>query len=232
MRLALPLGLLAAAAFVLVLSHGQPEVLGMEPTALAAAASLLAIGIVILGSLTRHFQGRLGHAVEAAAFWLAALTALVAAYSFRFELAEAGTRVISAVVPGFAVTGRGGEVSIMRQGDGHFSLSARINGAPSRFIFDTGASMVVITPQTARAAGLDVAKLDFSVPVATANGRTMAAPVRLDRLAVGGIEERHIEALVAKPGALADNLLGMSFLGRLSSYEVRGDRLVLRGAAR
>jgi aspartyl protease family protein len=228
MRLALPLGLLAA-ALVLVLTHGQNEVLGLEPSALAAAASLLAIGIVILGSVTRHFQGRLGSAVEAAAFWLAAMAVLVAAYSFRFELADGATRVIGSVVPGFAVTGRGGEVSVMRHGDGHFSLNAHVNGVPSRFIFDTGASVVVLTPQTARSAGLDLSKLDFSVPVATANGRAMAAPVKLNRLAVGGIEERNVEALVAKPGALGDNLLGMSFLGRLSSYEVRGDRLVLRG---
>jgi aspartyl protease family protein len=42
------------------------------------------------------------------------------------------------------------------------------------------------------------------------------------------VTERNVDALVAKPGALRENLLGMSFLERLASYEVREDRLILR----
>jgi len=34
---------------------------------------------------------------------------------------------------------------------------------------------------------------------------------------------------VTKPGVLRENLLGMSFLERLASYEVRQNRLILRG---
>ncbi|MEX2036258.1 MAG: TIGR02281 family clan AA aspartic protease, partial [Xanthobacteraceae bacterium] len=63
----------------------------------------------------------------------------------------------------------------------------------------------------------------------TANGRTRAAPVTLDRLAVGDIVERAVPALIAQPGQLRTSLLGMSFLNRLESWEVRGDRLMMRG---
>ena len=63
----------------------------------------------------------------------------------------------------------------------------------------------------------------------TANGRTRAASVTLDRVAIGGIVERSVPALVAQPGQLKTNLLGMSFLNRLQSWEVRGDKLVMRG---
>ena len=69
----------------------------------------------------------------------------------------------------------------------------------------------------------------ISVPVLTANGRTMAAPVTLPQLAVGPIVERNVRALVARPGVLHQNLLGMTFLERLASYEVRSNRLILRG---
>ena len=51
----------------------------------------------------------------------------------------------------------------------------------------------------------------------------------LDRLAVGQIVERGVPALIAQPGQLKTSLLGMSFLNRLTSWEVRGDRLVMRG---
>ena len=70
--------------------------------------------------------------------------------------------------------------------------------------------------------------LAYTANIDTANGRTRAAPVRLDRIAIGGLVERSVEALVAQPGQLKTSLLGMSFLNRLQSWEVRGDRLLLR----
>ena len=69
----------------------------------------------------------------------------------------------------------------------------------------------------------------LQINVDTANGRTRAAPVTLDRLAVGDIVERAVPALIAQPGQLRTSLLGMSFLNRLESWEVRGDRLMMRG---
>jgi aspartyl protease family protein len=54
--------------------------------------------------------------------------------------------------------------------------------------------------------------------------------VQLDRLEIGPIREVRVQALVARQGALGENLLGMSFLERLQSYQVSEDRLVLRGA--
>jgi aspartyl protease family protein len=96
-------------------------------------------------------------------------------------------------------------------------------------VLDTGASSVVLSREDAKAAGLPIEVLSYTVPIETANGRTRAASVRLDRIAVGGLVERSVEALVAQPGQLKTSLLGMSFLNRLQSWEVRGDRLVLHG---
>ena len=82
-------------------------------------------------------------------------------------------------------------------------------------VLDTGASAVVLTQEAAKAAGLPLEVLSYTVNVETANGRTRAAPVTLDRLAVGPIVERAVPALVAQPGQLKPSLLGMSFLNRL-----------------
>ena len=76
--------------------------------------------------------------------------------------------------------------------------------------------------------GIDVEALRYSVPVQTANGTSYAASVRLRSRTVGHIALTDIEALVAKPGALKENLLGMSFLSRLRSYEFSGEFLTLR----
>ena len=96
-------------------------------------------------------------------------------------------------------------------------------------VLDTGASAVVLTQAAAKAAGLPIEVLTYTVNVDTANGRTHAAPVTLDRLAIGGVIERSVPALVAQSGQLRTNLLGMSFLNRLDSWEVRGDKLRMRG---
>jgi aspartyl protease family protein len=53
--------------------------------------------------------------------------------------------------------------------------------------------------------------------------------VLLDRVAVGGIVQRSVPALIAQPGQLRVSLLGMSFLKRLDSWGVHGDRLLMRG---
>jgi len=71
--------------------------------------------------------------------------------------------------------------------------------------------------------------LNYTVNIDTANGRTRAAPVTLDRIAIGGLTERSVEALVVQPGQLKMSLLGMSYLNRLQSFEVSGDRVVLKG---
>ena len=87
----------------------------------------------------------------------------------------------------------------------------------------------MLRPEDAKKAGIDVSKLSFTVPVMTANGRTVAARVRLDSVAIGPLQREDVDALVAEPKALTESLLGMSFLGRLRSYEFSGDFLTLRG---
>ena len=161
-------------------------------------------------------------------FWAVVGLLLVVGYSYRFELRDVGDRVIAELVPGH-VAGHGRSVEVVRGHGGDFSVAAHINGARVPMVLDTGASSVVLTQEAAKAAGLPIEVLDYTVNVDTANGRTRAAPVTLDRLAVGGLTERAVPALVAQPGQLKNNLLGMTFLNRLESWEVRGDRLRMRG---
>jgi aspartyl protease family protein len=120
-------------------------------------------------------------------------------------------------------------VRLRRHPDGHFLAMGSVNGVALSLLIDTGASTVVLKPADAERAGIDTSRLSFTVPVSTANGTTYAAPVRLKSIAIGPLELRDVEALVAQPGNLNENLLGMSFLKRLRSYEFTGDFLTLRG---
>ena len=120
-------------------------------------------------------------------------------------------------------------VQIARGQSGEFALQARINGVNAPMVIDTGATAVVLTYETAKAAGLPLELLEYDVDVETAGGHTKAARLTLDRLAVGKLVERSVPALVVPHGQMRTNLLGMSFLDRLESWEVRADRLMLRG---
>ena len=185
--------------------------------------------VVVVGAFALSlFRGRLSHAIEAALVWIVIAGLLAVGYTYRFELRDVAERVLAEFMPGRAVT-RGRTVEIARDNNGNFSINAQINGARVVMVLDTGASSVVLTQASAKAAGLPLEVLSYSVNVDTANGRARAAPVTLDRLDVGGISERAVPALIAQPGQLRTNLLGMSFLTRLESWEVRGDRLLLHG---
>ncbi|HWZ40589.1 MAG TPA: TIGR02281 family clan AA aspartic protease [Bradyrhizobium sp.] len=120
-------------------------------------------------------------------------------------------------------------VQIPRGSNGGFAVQARINGIAAAMVVDTGATSVVLTYETAKAVGLPLELLEYNVDVQTAAGHTKAARLWLDRMAIGKLVERSVPALVVPHGLMKTNLLGMSFLDRLESFEVRADQLILRG---
>jgi aspartyl protease family protein len=187
------------------------------------------IALALVGMIALMlFRQRFSHALESILIWVVVVLLLMLGYTYRFELHDVGERMLAELIPGRAAT-RGQTVEIARGGGGSFSVGTQVNGARIAMVLDTGASAVVLTQEAARAAGLPLEVLNYSVNVDTANGRARAAPVTLDRVSIGGITERSVPALIAQAGQLRTSLLGMSFLNRLESWEVRGDRLVMRG---
>lgn len=221
--------LLVLGAVYLSLS-GETTVAGMPS---AEVVPLLFLGAAVLwltGWAIGRARGGLRDAVGAVAMWAIFVASAGAVYLKRGEAAE-GLRSFAEEFgygPPAAVVSEAGEVAIPRRRDGHFRFEATVNGKSAPFLFDTGASSVVLTAETAQMIGLRPEDLRFTVPVMTANGRSMTAPVTIERLSVGSIAFTRVSALVARPGLLGDNLFGQSLLGRLESYEVRGNRLVLR----
>jgi aspartyl protease family protein len=212
----------------LIASSDQDAVAMLLKHDIGALALKLALIIFAGGLVLTLFHERLSRALEAMLFWVVIGLLLVVGYSYRFELRDVADRVTAQLLPGH-VAGHGRNVEVVRGRGGDFAVGAQINGVRIPMVLDTGATSVVLTHEAAKAAGLPLEVLDYTVNVDTANGRTRAAPVTLDRLAVGGLIERAVPALVAQPGQLKNNLLGMTFLNRLDSWEVRGDRLRLRG---
>jgi aspartyl protease family protein len=119
-------------------------------------------------------------------------------------------------------------VRIRKNEAGQFIARGDIDGTQMPFLIDSGASAVILRNSDARKAGIDTSALDYTVPIKTANGETTAAAVRLRSLTIGTIRMEGVEALVAEPGSLNENLLGMTFLRRLRAYDFTGDFITLR----
>ncbi|MFP1645010.1 retropepsin-like aspartic protease family protein [Pontitalea aquivivens] len=110
--------------------------------------------------------------------------------------------------------------------DGHYYLTAGVNGVPVRFVVDTGASDIVLTRRDAERAGIATAGLAFIGQAQTANGLVATAPVRLDSLTLGPIHDQNLRAVV-NGGQMDTSLLGMAYLTRFARVEFSRDRLVL-----
>ncbi|MFA9549778.1 MAG: TIGR02281 family clan AA aspartic protease [Hyphomicrobium sp.] len=225
--------LVLAAAFLLLRGESMlfSDLGSLETIFLGAAVAMIAVYVVVLvsGERARPLQ-----AIRNFAVWGALALVLIALYSYREDISDIAHRVAGELAPpGYSLTMRSeqeGEhaVRVRRRLDGHFAVRGAINGQPMTLLVDTGASTVVLKPADAARAGIDTRSLGYTAAVQTANGTTYAAPVRLRSITIGPIELRDVEALVAKPGSINENLLGMSFLRRLRSYEFSKDFLTLR----
>ena len=227
---AVGIGLLLLACAYALNAVGGRAIAGLRPDEAAGLAGGFAAALLILNGVGNRFRTGFAEGVLALLVWGVVGTGLASLYVYRDQARDLAFRTLGEMDPGQPVPGAGREVTIARRVDGGFTVQAAVNGRRHAFVFDTGASAVVLTAETAAALGLHPAPSAFRVQVQTANGRTAAAPVVLDTVAVGTIGETRVSALVTRPGALSVNLLGMSFLERLASYEVRGSRLILRGA--
>lgn len=188
-----------------------------------AFALMVLIGAGLVLSPRLNLKG----ALKAAFMWVMIGLVLVTGYTLKDEFAAIGSRLSGALVPSRATETGAGEITFNRRSDGHFHVSAEVNGARVQFLVDTGASVVVLTRDDAERVGLNPDELKFSQRFQTANGTAFGAPVRIARLSVGSIVVTDVRAAVMNDG-LGGSLLGMSFLERLSSFGVEGDTLTLR----
>ena len=117
-------------------------------------------------------------------------------------------------------------MTIARGQNGHFSVGAEVDGRHMEFLVDTGASVIALRERDAARLGIHPAQREYTANVSTANGIVRAAPVELNRVDVGSLTVRNVQALVLPDEALGQNLLGMSFLSRVR-WEHRDGRLVL-----
>jgi aspartyl protease family protein len=219
-------GLVLIGLLVLLLAERFPGRLDDDPelrrlVTLTGWLALLASGAVIyMRAKPKAAFGQLG-------IWAGVILLLVLGYSFREDAAAIWSRLAGELNPAQGQAGPEGGIVYRKSDDGHFHIEAEVEGTRLRFVLDTGASAILLSPADAARIGFDLDKLDYTVPTMTANGMGRAAPVELRSLVVGPIRLAQVRAMVNE-APMDGSLLGMSFLERLGGFSVEGDRLVLQ----
>jgi aspartyl protease family protein len=114
---------------------------------------------------------------------------------------------------------------VRRSPNGHFFVTALVNGQPVRFVVDTGATTVALTVEDARRVGVPFDQASFEVIGQGAAGPVRGQALHLSSVELDGKERLHVGAVVIEGGDIS--LLGQTYLGRLSNVQMRGDEMVL-----
>lgn len=176
-----------------------------------------------MGRILILFGAILGLAVAAPHFMPQLLAAAVGTGEPEPPPAAASTADAGAApAPGYAR-----QATLRADRLGHFAARAVVNGRSAEMLVDTGATVVALTPDTAGRLGIHPAAGDYSLKMSTANGEASAAPVMLDEIRIGDVTVRQVPAVVVAGDGLGVDLLGMTFLKRLTRFEVGGGELLL-----
>jgi aspartyl protease family protein len=188
---------------------------------LSALGALLASGFVA----SRRVSAQ--QVLTNIAIWLVVVAVIAAAYIMKESPNNIFARLKGDLMPGYGVESAPHEYTITADDNGSFVVFGKVNGTTVRFTIDTGASDVVLSPEDAKRAGIDVSALTFGGRYESANGTGHSAFVTLDTLSVGPMRFLQVPASITQRN-MNGSLLGMAFLKRLKSFEFAGDKLILR----
>jgi aspartyl protease family protein len=218
--------LLAVLALAMLLKGAFPSALDGQFN-LAHLIYLFALLAFIGSSFFASQRMNLSLALKQALAWVAIFAVVIVGYTYKNDFALIGDRVSGELVPSRPTQASAGAVLLHRQANGHFGVDAKVNGARISFMVDTGASDVALTYKDAERAGLEPWNLNFDRPYQTANGVTYGARVDIQSIAIGDITLYNIRGSVMRQG-MDESLLGLSYLNRLGSYNVSGNKMTLR----
>ena len=187
-----------------------------------ASLGYLALLLVALGGayLASHRQS-VGKSLQMALVWGMIFLGCMAVYGLWGDISRDYGR------NSLPIPQRDGAIALPRAPEGHYYVTAEVNGAAIDFLVDTGASDIVLSRADAARIGFDLEKLAFLGSARTANGVVPIAYGRLKTIRLGPYLDQAISVSI-NGGERDKSLLGMSYLGRFERIEITQDQLILK----
>lgn len=182
--------------------------------------------LVLVGSALVSRTLPIGQTLKMAMGWIGIFALIFLLVSFRPEMKMIWQRVTGELGFDSEPVIFGSSLTLRKSEDGHFWVTADVNGRPVRFLVDSGATVTAMSAQAARDAGVEPGGLGIETVIETANGIVEAERATISDLQVGTLRVRDHDVVIS--AALGDNnLLGMNFLSELESWRVEGNSMIL-----
>lgn len=186
---------------------------------------LIAILVLVISALMVR-KVPIGRGLQMFAGWVIIFLAAFVAFSLKDNIISFARQVVDERKAESTGVQVGEELRIKQSLDGHFWVTADLNGQKVRFLIDSGATTTSISGDTARRSGIQASSRIPAV-VQTANGMVQVQRGRAERLQVGHIDRKDLAVHISD--AFGDmNVLGMNFLSSLSGWRVEGRTLILK----
>ncbi len=191
----------------------------MDENLIGRGLYLVVLGAAAAGALMVQMRGKRSVALQNLSIWALIFVGMIAGFGLWSDISKT-------VLPVEASYGPTGSITIPQSGDGHYHVTLKVGDVPVRFMIDTGASAVVLTPADAKRVGIDVARLPFTGTATTANGQVATARVMLRDVTLGPVRDASLPAEVNKVG-MQSSLLGMTYLQRFRKIEISDGQMIL-----
>lgn len=179
--------------------------------------SILLLSMMISSMFIRSTTDN-GKKFKNLAIWLAIILVVALLYNNRF--------LFKNFVPYQAYDTGNNELKITKSNDNHFYIAVNINNKKILFLIDTGATTTTLTLNDAKKLGIDIDRLNFNVPLNTANGVSFGASTEVYNIKIGDFTIDSMWVIVSKD-LDGKSLLGMNFLNKLNGYDIRQDKMTL-----
>lgn len=203
---------------------------GCDVTALDSRGDqirIVVLAVLLAIFLPTLFVGTLSRNLRSLLIWTLLLGVLFTGYTAWQQHRLDITALTTELFPQRPATRIPGEARVRAKPGGDFVVRGTVNDVPVTFLVDTGASEVVLSRADARRVGIDPETLDYVRRFRTANGTVFGAPIRLREVAVGDVRVAGVRGSVTDSD-LEISLLGMSFINRLSGFELSRGILTMR----
>ncbi len=194
------------------------------------------LALVLVGSALLVRRASMAGMVRMALLWVVIFAALFGLFKmgeraglFSSRMSgEGGSPAVDSGIPATLPPARaeGQALRVPLAPDGHFWVEGSVNGTPTRFLIDSGASVTALSVASARAAGLNFDLNAPGVSMLTANGKIAAQRSSIATLILGPIRASDLD-IVVSPAFGEVNVIGMNMLSRLESWGVQDGEMVL-----